>query len=130
MISASGKLVFADKLLAKLSQTSTKALVFSQMVRVLDKLEDLCRHRRYTYERLDGGVLDAEREISIDRFNDPESHALVFLFCTKAGGVGLNLTAVSTVIIYDSDWNPQNDVQAQARCAASGRPATSRYNAL
>ena len=121
MVASCGKMVFVDKLLAKLSKTNTKVLIFSQMVRVLNILEDFLRERGYKYERLDGRVHGAERQASIDRFNDPNSEALVFLLCTKAGGVGLNLTAASVVVIYDSDWNPQNDLQAQARCHRIGQ---------
>ncbi|OHT03259.1 Type III restriction enzyme, res subunit family protein [Tritrichomonas foetus] len=121
MIESSGKLVFVDKLLAKLAPTGEKVLIFSQMVKVLDILEDFLTYRHYKFERLDGQVHGALRQASIDRFNDKESNVFVFLLCTKAGGVGLNLTAASTVIIYDSDWNPQNDIQAQARCHRIGQ---------
>lgn len=121
MIESSGKLVFVDKLLAKLAPTGEKVLIFSQMVRVLDILEDFLNFRGYKFERLDGQVQGQFRQASIDRFNDKESEVFVFLLCTKAGGVGLNLTAASTVIIYDSDWNPQNDIQAQARCHRIGQ---------
>ena len=121
MIESSGKLVFIDKLLAKLHPTGEKVLIFSQMVRVLDILEDFLTYRNYSFERLDGQVQGNLRQASIDRFNDKESNVFVFLLCTKAGGVGLNLTAASTVIIYDSDWNPQNDIQAQARCHRIGQ---------
>lgn len=121
MIESSGKLVFVDKLLAKLAPTGEKILIFSQMVRVLDILEDFLNYRHYKFERLDGQVQGQFRQQSIDRFNDKNSDVFIFLLCTKAGGVGLNLTAASTVIIYDSDWNPQNDVQAQARCHRIGQ---------
>lgn len=74
------------------------------------------RYKGYVYERLDGGIRGNERQASIDRFSKPGSDRFVFLLCTRAGGLGINLVAADTVIIYDSDWNPQNDVQAQARC--------------
>lgn len=61
------------------------------------------------------------RQAAIDRFCKPDSDRFVFLLCTKAGGLGINLTAADTVIIYDSDWNPQNDLQAQARCHRIGQ---------
>ncbi|MCP6756096.1 hypothetical protein NL533_31210, partial [Klebsiella pneumoniae] len=61
----------------------------------------------------DGAVRGNERQASIDRFCKPNSDRFVFLLCTRAGGVGINLTSADTVIIYDSDWNPQNDIQAQ-----------------
>eukprot|EP01116_Phalansterium_solitarium_P005921 TRINITY_DN181_c0_g3_i1.p1 TRINITY_DN181_c0_g3~~TRINITY_DN181_c0_g3_i1.p1 ORF type:complete len:1275 (+),score=555.76 TRINITY_DN181_c0_g3_i1:199-3825(+) len=91
------------------------------MVRVLDLLETYLRMRGYLFERLDGGVRGNDRQSSIDRFCRPGSDRFVFLLCTRAGGVGINLTAADTVIIYDSDWNPQNDIQAQARCHRIGQ---------
>lgn len=66
---------------------------------------------RYLYERIDGGVRGTLRQAAIDRFSKPDSDRFVFLLCTRAGGLGINLTAADTVIIYDSDWNPQNDIQ-------------------
>lgn len=73
-------------------------------------------------ERLDGSTSSSERQSAIDRFNTPceddphfDHSPFVFLLSTRAGGVGINLTAASVVVIYDSDWNPQNDTQAQAR---------------
>ena len=65
----------------------------------------------YLYERIDGGVRGTLRQAAIDRFSKPDSDRFVFLLCTRAGGLGINLTAADTVIIYDSDWNPQNDIQ-------------------
>jgi len=121
MINASGKLVFVDKLLAKLKEKKNKILIFSQMVKILNILEDFLNYREYSYVRLDGSIVGEERQKSIDKFNDPKSGVFVFLLCTRAGGVGLNLTAANTVIIYDSDWNPQNDLQAQARCHRIGQ---------
>lgn len=112
-IRCSGKMVLLDKLLPKLQEGGHKVLIFSQMMRVLDLLETYLRHRGYKYERLDGGVRGNERQASIDRFCKPGSDRFVFLLCTRAGGIGINLTSADTVIIYDSDWNPQNDIQAQ-----------------
>jgi len=62
-----------------------------------------------------------DRQAAIDRFSKPGSDRFVFLLCTRAGGLGINLTAADTVIIFDSDWNPQNDLQAQARCHRIGQ---------
>jgi SNF2 family DNA or RNA helicase len=89
------------------------------MVKVLDLLEDYLVSKEYPVERLDGSVKRQDRQSAIDRFSK-EADAFVFLLSTKAGGLGLNLTAADTVIIYDSDWNPQNDLQAQARCHRIG----------
>uniref|UniRef100_A0A803XQQ4 DNA helicase n=1 Tax=Meleagris gallopavo TaxID=9103 RepID=A0A803XQQ4_MELGA len=111
MIQAAGKLVLIDKLLPKLIAGGHKVLIFSQMVRCLDILEDYLIQRRYTYERIDGRVRGNLRQAAIDRFCKPDSDRFVFLLCTRAGGLGINLTAADTCIIFDSDWNPQNDLQ-------------------
>lgn len=66
---------------------------------------------RYPYERIDGRVRGNLRQAAIDRFSRPDSDRFVFLLCTRAGGLGINLTAADTCIIFDSDWNPQNDLQ-------------------
>lgn len=72
-----------------------------------------CMCFRYLYERIDGRVRGNLRQAAIDRFSKPESERFVFLLCTRAGGLGINLTAADTCIIFDSDWNPQNDLQVQ-----------------
>jgi len=69
---------------------------------------------RYLYERIDGRVRGNLRQAAIDRFSKPDSDRFVFLLCTSAGGLGINLTAADTCIIFDSDWNPQNDLQVNA----------------
>lgn len=120
LIDSSGKMILIDKLLPKLRNDGHKVLIFSQMVKVLDIIEDYLVRKDYTYERIDGSVPESEREESIERFGQ-DNDIFVFLLCTRAGGVGINLTAADTVIIYDSDWNPQNDVQAQSRCHRIGQ---------
>ena len=110
-----------DKLLPKLKADGHRVLIFSQFTKVLDLIEDLIEARGWGYERLDGTVLGSLRQASIDRFSDPTSASFLFLLSTRAGGVGINLTAADTVIIYDSDWNPQNDIQAMARCHRIGQ---------
>ncbi|KAF8984052.1 choline dehydrogenase 6 [Entomortierella lignicola] len=120
LIDASGKLVLIDKLLKKLKEGGHKVLIFSQMTRCLDLLQDYLRGRAYPYERIDGSIRGDMRQAAIDRFSTtPDS--FVFLLCTRAGGVGINLTAADTVVIFDSDWNPQNDLQATARCHRIGQ---------
>ena len=120
MIDSSGKLILVDKLLPKLKKDGHKVLIFSQWTRILDILEDFLRYKKYNVLRLDGSVKGVDREISINKFNtDPDS--FVFLISTKAGGVGINLTTADTVILFDSDWNPQNDLQAEARCHRIGQ---------
>ena len=121
MIQASGKLVLIDKLLPRLREDGHRVLIFSQMVRCLDILEDYLVQKRYPFERIDGRVRGNMRQAAIDRFCKPDSDRFVFLLCTRAGGLGINLTAADTVIIFDSDWNPQNDLQAQARCHRIGQ---------
>lgn len=69
---------------------------------------------RYLYERIDGRVRGNLRQAAIDRFSKPDSDRFVFLLCTRAGGLGINLTAADTCIIFDSDWNPQNDLQVNS----------------
>ncbi|KAI9298521.1 hypothetical protein K502DRAFT_311406, partial [Neoconidiobolus thromboides FSU 785] len=120
MIQSSGKLVLLDKLLPKLKANGHKVLIFSQMTKVLDLLAEYLHYRNYETERIDGGVQSSERQIAIDRFTT-SSTSFTFLLCTRAGGVGINLTAADTVIIFDSDWNPQNDLQAQARVHRIGQ---------
>ncbi|KAI1731410.1 chromo (CHRromatin organization MOdifier) domain-containing protein [Ditylenchus destructor] len=121
LIHSSGKVVLIDKLLPKLRQDGHKVLIFSQMVRVLDLLEEFLNNMNYPFERIDGNVRGDLRQAAIDRFCKQDSERFVFLLCTRAGGLGINLTAADTVIIFDSDWNPQNDLQAQARCHRIGQ---------
>ena len=90
----------------------SRVLIFSQMSRMLDLLEDYCWWRGYPYCRLDGQTAHADRQKSIDEFNKPDSEKFIFMLTTRAGGLGINLTAADVVIIYDSDWNPQMDLQA------------------
>ncbi|XP_072544368.1 chromodomain-helicase-DNA-binding protein 8 [Salminus brasiliensis] len=121
LVRSAGKLVLLDKLLPRLKAGGHKVLIFSQMVRCLDILEDYLIHKRYLYERIDGRVRGNLRQAAIDRFSKLDSDRFVFLLCTRAGGLGINLTAADTCVIFDSDWNPQNDLQAQARCHRIGQ---------
>lgn len=92
--------------------SGSRVLIFSSMSRMLDLLEDYCWWRAYRYCRLDGQTVHDERQKSIDEFNKPDSDKFIFMLTTRAGGLGINLTAADVVIIYDSDWNPQVDLQA------------------
>ncbi|VDO25963.1 unnamed protein product [Onchocerca flexuosa] len=121
LVQSSGKLVLIAKLLPKLRTDGHKVLIFSQMVRVLDIIEEFLVVQNYTFERIDGNVRGDLRQSAIDRFSKKDSDRFIFLLCTRAGGLGINLTAADTVIIFDSDWNPQNDLQAQARCHRIGQ---------
>lgn len=120
LIQTSGKMILLDKLVMKYKSEGKKVLIFSQFVYVLCLLEEYLRHRQLKYEKIDGSVKSKDRQNSIDRFNDPEKKRDVFLLSTKAGGLGINLTSANIVIIFDSDWNPQNDVQATARAHRIG----------
>ncbi len=121
LINSSGKMVLLDKLLPRLKNDGHRVLIFSQMVKMLDILEDYLIRKQYPYERIDGRIRGNLRQAAIDRYCRPDSDRFVFLLCTKAGGLGINLVAADTCIIYDSDWNPQNDLQAQARCHRIGQ---------
>ncbi len=123
MVVASGKMLVLDKLLKWLKDGGHRVLLFSQFAIQLDIVEEFCAGRGYGYERIDGSIRGDARQASIDRFNDPKSSSFIFLLSTRAGGVGINLTSADTVIIFDSDWNPQNDVQAQARAHRIGQKA-------
>ena len=107
MLSASGKLILLAKLLPKLRAEGHRVLLFSQFAIMLTILAEFLSTRGYTFERLDGGVTGDARQAAIDRFCTPGSSTFAFLLSTRAGGVGINLTAADTCILYDSDWNPQ-----------------------
>ncbi|KAI0743539.1 transcription regulator [Daedaleopsis nitida] len=121
LVMSSGKMVLLDKLLARLRQDGHRVLIFSQMVRMLDIMQDYLQLRGYQYQRLDGTVASEQRKKSIAHFNAPGSTDFVFLLSTRAGGLGINLETADTVIIFDSDWNPQNDLQAMARAHRIGQ---------
>ncbi|XP_022089651.1 chromodomain-helicase-DNA-binding protein 1-like [Acanthaster planci] len=120
LVDSSGKLHLLDKLLTFLKQRNHKVLLFSQMTRMLDILQDYLGFRGYSYERLDGSVRSEERFLAIRNFNE-QDETFAFLLSTKAGGQGLNLVAADTVIFVDSDFNPQNDLQAAARAHRIGQ---------
>uniref|UniRef100_A0A8D2J3L2 Proliferation-associated SNF2-like protein n=1 Tax=Varanus komodoensis TaxID=61221 RepID=A0A8D2J3L2_VARKO len=120
LVKSSGKFLLLDRMLPELKKRGHKVLLFSQMTRMLDILMDYCYLRKYQFSRLDGTMSYAEREENMHNFNtDPE--VFIFLVSTRSGGLGINLTAADTVIIYDSDWNPQSDLQAQDRCHRIGQ---------
>lgn len=154
IVMSSGKMVLLDKLLARLRQDGHRVLIFSQMVRMLDIMQDYLNMRAYQHQRLDGTVSSEQRKKSIAHFNAPGSTDFVFLLSTRAGGLGINLETADTVIIFDvsipsrcvlfgphavyagrdentllthhlfhrqSDWNPQNDLQAMARAHRIGQ---------
>ena len=110
LVEASGKLVLLDKLLAKLKERGHRVLIFSQFTMVLDILEDWLEYKEWKFERIDGDVPGKIRQDSIDRFNSKETSSFCFLLSTRASRLGINLASADTVIMYDSDYNPQNDI--------------------
>ncbi|XP_036078505.1 lymphoid-specific helicase isoform X4 [Rousettus aegyptiacus] len=120
LVTNSGKFLILDRMLPELKTRGHKVLLFSQMTRMLDILMDYCHFRNFNFSRLDGSMSYSEREKNMHSFNtNPD--VFIFLVSTRAGGLGINLTAADTVIIYDSDWNPQSDLQAQDRCHRIGQ---------
>ena len=110
MIANSGKMILLDKLLQRLKEGGHRVLIFSQMVRMLDIMSDYLVLRGYQHQRLDGSTNSEARKRAMDHFNAPGSQDFVFILSTRAGGLGLNLETADTVIIFDSDWNPQNGI--------------------
>ncbi|WVR06482.1 hypothetical protein IAU60_003513 [Kwoniella sp. DSM 27419] len=121
LINASGKLQFLKLLLPKLKTRGHRVLLFSQFKIALDRIEDFLYGEGIKFLRLDGDVQQAQRQKSMDLFNAPNSDYDVFLLTTRAGGVGINLATADTVIIYDPDFNPHQDLQAIARSHRYGQ---------
>jgi chromodomain-helicase-DNA-binding protein 1 len=117
----SGKLILLDKLLKRLKERGHRVLIFSQMVRMLDILQEYLMGRGYTFQRLDGSMSRQQRQAAMNSFNAEGSKDFCFLLSTRAGGLGINLATADTVIIFDSDWNPQNDLQAESRAHRIGQ---------
>lgn len=121
LIKGAGKLLLLQKMLRNLKDNGHRVLIFSQMTKMLDLLEDFMEHEGYKYERIDGGITGNMRQEAIDRFNAPGAQQFCFLLSTRAGGLGINLATADTVVIYDSDWNPHNDIQAFSRAHRIGQ---------
>jgi hypothetical protein len=121
IIRSAGKLDLLDRMLPKLRAAGHRVLMFTQMTAVMTILEDYFTYRGYLSLRLDGSTPAEEREKRMYKFNAPDSPYFIFLLSTRAGGLGLNLTAANTVIIFDSDWNPMMDLQAQDRAHRIGQ---------
>lgn len=116
-----GKFQLLDRLLALLLVRKHKVLIFSQWTKVLDIIEYYLGEKGLEVCRIDGKVKLDERRSMIETFNDENSNMIIFLLSTRAGGLGINLTAADTCILYDSDWNPQMDLQAMDRCHRIGQ---------
>ncbi|KAI7864689.1 SNF2 family N-terminal domain-containing protein [Spinellus fusiger] len=121
LVDNAGKMLVLDRLLARVKAQGSRVLIFSQMSRVLDILEDYCWWKQYKYCRIDGQTSHEDRIDAIDDYNKPGSDKFVFLLTTRAGGLGINLTSADIVILYDSDWNPQVDLQAMDRAHRIGQ---------
>ncbi|KAJ1720320.1 putative ATPase [Coemansia erecta] len=120
LVRSSGKLLLLDRLLPALFAQGHRVLIFSQFSRMLDLLEFYAGLRDWAFCRIDGSVGQAERQQAIVRFNT-HTEIPLFLLTTRSGGLGINLTSADTVVLFDSDWNPQQDLQAQDRVHRIGQ---------
>merc|ERR1711981_561149 len=116
-----GKLAIIDKLLPKLKAAGSRVLIFTQMTRILDILEDYCWFRKWNYCRIDGQTAHEDRDRQIQEYNADGSEKFIFMLSNRAGGLGINLYTADVVILYDSDWNPQMDLQAMDRAHRIGQ---------
>eukprot|EP01127_Copromyxa_protea_P012501 TRINITY_DN3273_c1_g1_i1.p1 TRINITY_DN3273_c1_g1~~TRINITY_DN3273_c1_g1_i1.p1 ORF type:complete len:1118 (-),score=262.66 TRINITY_DN3273_c1_g1_i1:18-3371(-) len=117
---SAGKFELLDRILPKLKATGHRILIFSQMTSTMDVMEDYFKMKEHVYLRLDGSTKADERGDLLAKFNAPDSKYFIFLLSTRAGGLGLNLQTADTVILFDSDWNPMMDLQAQDRAHRIG----------
>ena len=124
LIAASGKLTVLDMLLRSLYEKKHRVVLFSQFTSMLDILDDYCTMRGYKHCRFDGSTARAKRNFVVNKFNAPGSDCFIFLMSTRSGGMGLNLQTADTCILFDSDWNPQPDIQAAARVHRIGQKKT------
>ncbi|ESL11362.1 transcription activator [Trypanosoma rangeli SC58] len=124
IVKYSGKMLILDKLLHRLQrerEAKHRVLIFSQFTTMLDILEDYSTMRGFKVCRIDGNTSGYDRDAQMAAFNSPNSDHFIFLLSTRAGGLGINLQAANHVVIYDSDWNPQMDLQAQDRAHRIGQ---------
>ncbi|XP_069044099.1 helicase SRCAP isoform X2 [Lepisosteus oculatus] len=115
-----GKLQTLHMLLRRLKAGGHRVLIFTQMTRMLDVLEQFLNYHGHIYLRLDGSTRVEQRQALMERFN-ADRRIFCFILSTRSGGVGVNLTGADTVVFYDSDWNPTMDAQAQDRCHRIGQ---------
>jgi DNA helicase INO80 len=120
LVADSAKLNYLDKMLYKLRKNNHRVLIFCQMTKMLDILEDYLMRKKYPFFRLDGSCNIADRRDMVHEFQT--NHKIfAFLLSTRAGGLGVTLTAADTVIFYDNDWNPTMDAQATDRAHRIGQ---------
>ncbi|KAI9206275.1 SNF2 family N-terminal domain-containing protein [Polychytrium aggregatum] len=117
----SGKFELLDRILPKYKRTGHRVLIFFQMTAIMNIMEDFLNFRGWKYMRLDGSIKADDRSDLLKKFNAPDSEYFIFLLSTRAGGLGLNLQTADTVVIFDSDWNPHQDLQAQDRAHRIGQ---------
>jgi SWI/SNF-related matrix-associated actin-dependent regulator of chromatin subfamily A protein 2/4 len=118
---ASGKFELLDRILPKLKQTGHRVLMFCQMTSLMTVMEDYFNLKNIKYLRLDGSTKADERGEMLKSFHSAGSDIFCFLLSTRAGGLGLNLQQADTVVIFDSDWNPHQDLQAMDRAHRIGQ---------
>ncbi|GCE98015.1 putative ATPase [Zygosaccharomyces mellis] len=121
LLDSSGKLQVLQKLVLPLVEKGHKVLIFSQFIQMLDLLEDWCELNSLDALRIDGSVNNDSRREQLEKFDRKTSKEKVFLLSTRAAGLGINLAAADTVVLFDSDWNPQVDLQAMDRCHRIGQ---------
>ncbi|THH30382.1 hypothetical protein EUX98_g3797 [Antrodiella citrinella] len=121
IVRTSGKIELLNRILPKFFATDHRVLIFFQMTKVMDIMEDFLKMMGWKYLRLDGGTKTEDRAGHVAQFNAKDSEIKVFILSTRAGGLGLNLQTADTVIIFDSDWNPHADLQAQDRAHRIGQ---------
>lgn len=121
LIEASPKFMLLEMMLPKLKAGGHRVLIFSQFLRCLDIIEDFLNILGLPFGRIDGKLSALKKQRQIDAFNAPNSPLFAMLLSTRAGGVGINLATADTVIIYDPDWNPHQDIQAISRAHRIGQ---------
>ncbi|KAJ4758380.1 chromatin remodeling factor [Rhynchospora pubera] len=121
LVAVSGKLQLLEKLLPKLKERGNRVIIFSQMTRMLDIIEDFLSFLSFSYFRIDGQTSLSTRQQNVKEYNNPESDTFIFLMSTRAGGLGIDLPGADRVIIYDPDFNPFMDLQAQSRAHRIGQ---------
>jgi len=117
----SGKILILDRLLKKIKEKGSRVLIFSQMTHMLDIIEDFLDYRGYSFYRIDGTTHHLDRQDQIEDFNKDDCQVFAFLLSTRSGGLGITLTGANVVVLFDSDFNPQMDLQAQDRAHRIGQ---------